>query len=106
MEIPEIDVPQARSLHAAGAAKFVDIRDPGSFQAAHIPGAIHVDGANVEAFVANADLGAQVIVYCYHGNSSLDATAFFRERGFTAVSSLSGGFTAWQGAGGPAEPGA
>lgn len=37
-----------------------------------------------------------VIVYCYNGNSSLGATAYFIENGFKNVASMSGGFEAWR----------
>ena len=105
MDVPEIDTPQAQLLLEAGTATFVDVRDPDSFRAEHIPGAIHLDDSNVHQFVADADKQATVVVYCYHGNSSRGATAFFQEQGFTSVSSLSGGFTAWHAAGGASASG-
>ena len=106
MDVPEIDMQQAQLLFAAGTATFVDVRDADSFRAEHIPGAIHLDDSNVQQFVASADKQAAVVVYCYHGNSSLGAAAFFQDQGFTVVSSLSGGFTAWHEAGGASEQGA
>ncbi len=33
------------------------------------------------------------IIYCYHGNSSMGATAFFNERRFEKVYSMIGGYT-------------
>ena len=105
MDVPEIEIQQAQLLLKAGTATFVDVRDPDSFSAEHIPGATHLDDSNVQQFIASADKQATVVVYCYHGNSSLGATAFFQDQGFTAVSSLSGGFTAWHEAGGASEQG-
>ena len=106
MNLPEIDVAQAKALLEAGNATFVDVRDPYSYRAGHVPGARHVDDGNVGEFVAEHDKDATVVVYCYHGHNSLGATAFFQDQGFSAVSSLSGGFTAWAAAGGASEPGA
>ena len=106
MDLPEIDVPQAKLLLEAGTATFVDVRDPYSFKTSHVPGAVHVDDDNVKQFVADADKAATVVVYCYHGHNSLGATAFFQDQGFSAVSSLNGGFTAWDAAGGASEPSA
>ena len=106
MDFPETDIPQAQLLFEGGTATFVDVRDPDSFRAEHIPGAVHVDDSNVQQFVANADKQATVVVYCYHGNSGLGAAAFFQDQGFTAVSSLSGGFSAWHEAGGASARGA
>ncbi len=105
MDVSETEIQQAQLLLEAGTASFVDVRDSNSFQAEHIPGAIHLDDSNVQQFVASADKQATVVVYCYHGHSSLGATAFFQDQGFTAVSSLSGGFAAWQEAGGASERG-
>ncbi|MHC5065616.1 MAG: thiosulfate sulfurtransferase GlpE [Planctomycetota bacterium] len=100
MQIPEIDVPQAKELHAEGAATFVDIRDDSSYAAGHIPGAVTLDDSSVQAFLRDTDPDARIVVYCYHGNSSLGAAAFFLQQGFENVSSMSGGFEAWHGAGG------
>ena len=106
MDVPEIDIQQAQLVFAAGTATFVDVRDPESFRTEHIPGAINLDDSNIQQFIASADKQAAVVVYCYHGNSSLGATAFLKDQGFVGVSSLSGGFTAWHDAGGASEQGA
>ena len=106
MNLPEIDVAQAKLLLEAGSATFVDVRDPHSFTAGHVPGAVHVDDANVQDFVRESDKEAKVVVYCYHGHNSLGATAFFLDQGFQDACSLSGGFTAWHAAGGASETGA
>ena len=103
MQVPEIDTERAQSLLADSAATFVDVRDPDSYAAAHIPGAVNLDDSNVEQFLTDTGKTDNVVVYCYKGVSSLGAAAFFMERGFTAVSSLTGGFTAWESAGGAAE---
>ena len=76
MDVSETDIQQAQLLLKAGTASFVDVRDPNSFRAEHIPGAIHLDDSNVQQFVASADKQAAVVVYCYHGNSSLGARDF------------------------------
>lgn len=94
--IPEIDPDAAAARLAAGDAVFMDVRDPHSFEAAHIPGAVHVNDHNVEAFVAAADPDATIIVYCYHGHTSLGGAAFLLERGLQSVFSLRGGFEAWR----------
>lgn len=100
MDIPQTDVATARSLFDAGRTTFLDIRDEASFQAGHIPGATRLDDSRVSNFIASADKQTEVVVYCYHGNSSLGATSFFIEQGFTKISSMAGGFEAWQQAGG------
>ena len=56
-----------------------------------------------QAFVARADKQVPIVVYCYHGHSSLGATAYLLDLGFAEVASLRGGFTAWQEADAPSE---
>jgi thiosulfate sulfurtransferase len=96
MEIREIQIHDAKSRFDQKACLFVDIRDPGSYRQAHIPGALHLHDGNLQEFLASTDKETPVIVYCYHGNSSLGATAFLLENGFKDVASMSGGFEAWR----------
>lgn len=87
------------SLHQAlNDNKFVvvDIRDPASFQAGHIPGAIHLSNESLPDFLRDADYDAPVVVCCYHGISSQQAAQFLISQDFTEVFSLDGGFTQWQ----------
>jgi len=101
--VPEIEPKVAKELHGLGEATFVDVRDPDSFRAGHVPGAVHVHDGNIEAFVRDRDKTKPVVVYCYKGNSSKGGTAFLLERGFKEVQSLKGGMEGWQAAGGPVE---
>jgi len=96
MDIPQIQIHEAKKKFDLKQCLFVDIRDPGSYGAAHIPGALHLHDGNVQEFVQNTDKNADVVVYCYHGNSSLGAAAYFIESGFKNVASMSGGFEAWR----------
>ena len=96
MDIPQIQIHEAKQKFDQRAWTFVDIRDPGSYRAAHIPGALHLHDGNVQEFVQSTDKETPVIVYCYHGNSSLGAAAYFMENGFKNVASMSGGFEAWR----------
>ena len=96
MQIPEIQIDQAKERLDHKDAIFVDIRDPDSYQAAHIPGALHLQDANLQEFLQNTDKEKPLVVYCYHGNSSLGAVAYLIENGFKNVASMSGGFEAWR----------
>lgn len=96
MEIPQIQIHEAKKKLDEKSCVFVDIRDPGSYGQAHIPGAIHLSDGNVQEFLQNTAKDQNVVVYCYHGNSSMGATAFLIENGFTNVASMSGGFEAWR----------
>jgi thiosulfate sulfurtransferase len=96
MEIPQIPIHEAKRKLDQKDGLFVDIRDPGSYQSAHIPGALHLHDGNVQEFVQGTDKNATIVVYCYHGNSSLGASAYLIENGFKNVASMSGGFEAWR----------
>ena len=49
--IPQIQMQAAHEKLNQANVVFVDIRDPGSFQRAHIPGAIHLDDGNIQEFI-------------------------------------------------------
>ena len=94
--IPEIEIHEAKKKFDRQGCMFVDVRDPGSYRAAHIHGAVHLHDGNVQEFIAGTDKDREVIVYCYHGNSSMGAVAYFLENGFKNVASMSRGFEAWR----------
>ena len=97
MTIPQIDVDVAKAHLDADTATFVDIRDPYSFESGHVPGAVHLTDANVQDFLDGTDRDRTVVVYCYHGNTSLAGADFLLQHGFEDVFSMSGGFEAWRG---------
>ena len=94
--IKEIDVHQVKEMEDNGSATIVDIRDPASYQAGHIPNAIHLSDNSVEKFISDTDKNKPLVVYCYHGISSQGAAAYFSEQGFKEVSSMTGGFEGWR----------
>ncbi|MFT5720956.1 MAG: thiosulfate sulfurtransferase [Motiliproteus sp.] len=94
-EFQQIDVTQAQLLIEKGAT-LADVRDEGSFESAHIRGAVHLHNQNLQEFIDAADLDLPLLVYCYHGHSSQSAAQFLLERGFDEAYSLVGGFEAWQ----------
>jgi thiosulfate sulfurtransferase len=96
MNVPEIQIYEAKKKFGRQDCMFVDVRDPGSYRETHIPGAVHLHDGNVQAFIEGTDKNREVIVYCYHGNNSLGAVAYFLENGFKNVASMSGGFEAWR----------
>lgn len=91
MQISELHNVLADESHVV-----VDIRDPASFQAGHIPNALHLSNESLPDFLRDADFDAPVVVCCYHGISSQQAAQFLISQDFTEVYSLDGGFTDWQ----------
>jgi thiosulfate sulfurtransferase len=94
-DIAQIDVVQAKELLESGAT-FVDIRDPASYEAAHIPGALPLTDANIEKFVSTHEKKTPIVVYCYHGNASQGGAGYLMDQGFQKVYSLAGGFELWR----------
>src|SRR6185369_8676777 len=98
-EIRQISAAEAQKIYESGGAVFVDVRDPASYEAAHIPGALHLSDANLEHFIEGRDKTKPVVAYCYHGNTSQGAAAYLMDQGFQEVYSVIGGFEAWRGTG-------
>lgn len=99
VEFKRIDINEARALLQASSengVQLVDIRDEQSYAAGHIKTALHLDNSSVQPFVENAELDKPLIVYCYHGNMSQSAAAYFSEQGFEETYSMDGGFTDWK----------
>ena len=94
--IKQIDVHKVKEIEGNDSATIVDIRDPASYQAGHIPNAIHLSDNTVEKFLSDTDKNKPLVVYCYHGISSQGAAAYFAEKGFKEVSSMIGGFETWR----------
>lgn len=89
-----INVQLAESYLQQGA-RLVDIRDPQSFERAHIHGSYHLTNGTLNQFVAESDYDQPVLVLCYHGNSSKGAAQYLINQGFDHVYSVDGGFDAW-----------
>ena len=94
--IPEIDVEDAKQMLDTKSATFIDIRDASSHEKATIDGAKNLLGQNAKDFIEDTNKDETLIVYCYRGNSSKQAVAWFQEQGFTKVFSLRGGFDEWR----------
>lgn len=85
---------QAHAL-VEGGARLVDVRTPGEFKAAHIPGAVNIPLDKLEARLAELpDKGAEIVVYCRSGRRSGIAQRLLKGRGYSKVYNL-GPRTAW-----------
>lgn len=87
---------QACELLKEDKLKVVDIRDPQSYEIGRIKTAERLDNSNLKEFINNNAKDQPVLVCCYHGIASQDATAFLKGQGFTEVYSLDGGYEFWK----------
>jgi rhodanese-related sulfurtransferase len=81
----------------------VDMRQAWEYQSGHIPGAIHMFINDIPARMHELPKDSDIVFQCWHGNTSLQASAYLIENGWSAarVASLSGGIAGWVQAHGP-----
>ena len=93
---------------AAGAAVFLDVREPVEWEH-HIAGAVQVPRGLLEfaadptspRYKLELDPAGRVIVYCRSGARAALACETLKAMGYENVANLEGGFGAWQKAGLP-----
>jgi rhodanese-related sulfurtransferase len=75
----------------------LDIRTPEEYDAGIIEGAINIDfySNDFAQQLDGLDKDAHYVVYCNSGNRSGQANSTFEELGFTNVTEIDGGITAW-----------
>jgi rhodanese-related sulfurtransferase len=87
-----------RRLAAGEKLLLIDVREPGEFQLARIPGAelipMRTVPAQLQRLEAAADEAA-LIVYCHHGVRSLNVVNWLREQGVSGCQSMAGGIDRW-----------
>ena len=77
-------------------ALIIDIRDQESYNKGNIPNAINYNSEDIINLIKEKEKNTDIVIYCYHGNSSRKVAAFLSENGFNNVYSLIGGFSAWK----------
>ena len=85
-------------LTAGGGLRILDVRTPGEFQTAHIPGAYNVplDLLREHRTELRAHLDDQVVLVCRSGARATQAGQTLAEVGLPNVKVLDGGMLAWQ----------
>lgn len=73
----------------------VDVRNPGEVAEGAIDGAVHLSLPGLLAGLDSLDRTAPTVVYCAGGYRSAIAASLLRSHGFSDVSDLIGGYTAW-----------
>jgi len=100
--VPEWTADQVAKVLSNGARyKVLDVREKDEFRDGHLPGAISVPRGFLDMRVEEVvpDKSTPLILYCAGGTRSLLAGRTLREMGYTDVTSMSGGYGAWKGAG-------
>ncbi len=106
--IRELSPAELASAPMAEDRVLIDVREPEEYAAGHLPGAINLPRGMLEfrieahpamACVASESLSVKtrpLVLYCLTGGRAALATASLQQLGFSRVSSLAGGITAWR----------
>ena len=73
----------------------LDVREDWEWEKAHLEGAIHIPLSELDRRIDEIDSQSEIIVYCHHGERSVDGCLLLWERGFRKIRSLTGGIEAW-----------
>jgi rhodanese-related sulfurtransferase len=105
--VREVNVEEARKKLGAGKARLIDVREESEWEAGHAQGAQHIGKGVIERDIEERvpDKNAELILYCGGGFRSALSADNLQKMGYTNVSSMSGGWRAWQAAGAPVEKG-
>lgn len=102
--ILQVDPQTAIQWQARGEAVIVDVREPHEHAAGHIPGAILNPLSRFDPSRVPAEPGKHLVFHCQGGLRCGPAAERMLVAGHTGtINRLSGGFSAWVNAGGPAE---
>ncbi len=101
-DIHEVPLDQADDA-IRKADMLIDVRDPDEYRTGHIPGAVNISRGMLEFKFSNdpalESRDLNIVCYCKtSGRAALSAKAL-QEMGYLHVTSIAGGFDAWQEAG-------
>jgi len=97
--IPVIFAKDAHTLIDSGRAVLIDVRSREEWEAGHAAGSLHIPWHDLRTRHAELDPARQYIVMCRGGQRASIAASILAMHGFTHISNLGGGFTAYQRAG-------
>lgn len=99
-EITEVDADEAHKMVSSGAV-LIDVREPDETSSGIIAGSLQIPRGMLELQIEQAvpDASSDIVLMCAGGTRSALAAKSLQELGYSNVSSLAGGFTAWKDAG-------
>jgi rhodanese-related sulfurtransferase len=92
-------------MNSGEGVRLLDVREDNEWTAGHAAGAEHIGKGVIERDIESLvpDKGTELILYCGGGYRSALATEALQRMGYYDVSSMAGGWTAWQEAGAPVD---
>ena len=98
----EVSIDKAPAVIALSDV-LIDVREAEEFQTGHLPGAIHMSRGMLEfKLAANPQCQSRdlkITLYCKTSGRAALCAQSLKEMGYLNVSSIAGGFDAWQAAG-------
>jgi len=104
--VRETDVHEINQRQKQGQSfHLIDVREDNEWNAAHLPGAIHLGRGIIERDIEKTipDHNAEIVLYCGGGFRSALAADNLQKMGYTNVISMDGGFRVWKESGYPIE---
>ena len=104
--VRETDVHEINKRQKQGQSfHLIDVREDNEWNAAHLPGAIHLGRGIIERDIEKTipDHNAEIVLYCGGGYRSALAADNLQKMGYTNVISMDGGFRVWKESGYPIE---
>jgi rhodanese-related sulfurtransferase len=102
--VNEVNIDETKARMASGdAVRLIDVREDKEWEAGHVAGAEHMGRGVIERDIEEKipDKNAEIILYCGGGYRSALAADNLQRMGYTRVSSMDGGWRAWNEAGYP-----
>ena len=99
-------IPQIAAADVAarlGEFTVIDVRNATEWATGHLPGAIHIPLGYLTDRLADIPTARPIVVQCQSGNRSAVGASILERHGFSNVSNLTGGITAWAAANLPIE---
>lgn len=98
---PQITVHELKDRLDRGEVDVLDVRQPAEWSAGHVPGAVHITGAELPDRHDELTGPRPVAVTCGSGYRSSVAASLLAHHGHREVVNVTGGMTAWNNAGYP-----
>lgn len=95
--IKSVNAAQLAERIAAGKVTLLDVREPHEYAEGHVPGAVNVPLAMLPGKLDRYARDAEIYVICHSGSRSANAARLMKRAGFTDVTNVSGGTSAWRG---------